>query len=310
MRYVRHIVEDLPDAALTAVCRQHPERGFAYAGATSVTLYGDARSLIADPNVKAVVVVTPPIYSREISGWAIQAGKPLLIEKPLATSAEDARAIVAAARQGGIPLMTAQTFRFDSTIVEMKQRRHLIGRSERLKLTSHIEMRNPGPGHAEGYGKRGAVLEIGIHLLDLVRFLTEEEVQDVRCTMQPIPPAWPEVVASAQLTTSGGTVCEIDIARVPEGRVGLVEWVGSRGRLDGDWIRGQLRWTNGTQVEEHKVASSHTVLATLAAFLSAISAHAPMPITGEDGARAVEIAEACYRSAQTGGQPIELSERD
>jgi predicted dehydrogenase len=192
----------------------------------------------------------------------------------------------------------------------MKQRRHLIGRSERLKLTSHIEMRNPGPGHAEGYGKRGAVLEIGIHLLDLVRFLTEEEVQDVRCTMQPIPPAWPEVVASAQLTTSGGTVCEIDIARVPEGRVGLVEWVGSRGRLDGDWIRGQLRWTNGTQVEEHKVASSHTVLATLAAFLSAISAHAPMPITGEDGARAVEIAEACYRSAQTGGQPIELSERD
>jgi predicted dehydrogenase len=51
---------------------------------------------------------------------------------------------------------------------------------------------------------------------------------------------------------------------------------------------------------------SQTVLATLTAFLQAVKNNAPMPITAEDGCRAVEIAEACYRSAQAGGKAVTL----
>jgi predicted dehydrogenase len=51
-------------------------------------------------------------------------------------------------------------------------------------------------------------------------------------------------------------------------------------------------------------------LATLTTFLQAVRDGTPMPITGEDGCRAVEIAEACYRSAQAGGEPVLVEYRD
>ncbi|MBM4127898.1 MAG: Gfo/Idh/MocA family oxidoreductase [Nitrospira sp.] len=306
MRYARHLLDDVPTAALKAVCRRRPEEGFDLPGAESIAVYGEARALINDPSVDAVIAVTPPVFSRDICGLAVQARKPVLIEKPLAASAGDARAMMAAAREAGIPIMTAQTLRFDATIQELHKRRHLIGRSERLLLTSHIETRHTAPGHADGYGHRGALIEIGIHLLDAVRFLTGEEVQDVRCTMNQSPPAAPETVVTAHLVTQGGTVCMLDIARLPGERVGLVEWIGSQGRLQADWPRRRLRLTGGTgeMREEVECPPSQTILATLTAFLQAIEHGTPMPITGEDGCRAVEIAEACYHSAQAGGASV------
>jgi predicted dehydrogenase len=309
LRYARHILQDLPAASLKAVCRRHPGQGLDLPGAESVMVYGQAQALIDDPSVEAVIVVTPPVFTREICRLAVQARKPLLIEKPLAASAADAEVMVSQARQAGVPLMTAQTLRFDSTIQELRRRGPEIGRSERLLLTSHIEMRKTAPGHADGYGKRGALLEIGVHMLDLIRFLTGEEVRDVRCTMDRLPPTAPETVVAAEVTTHGGMICVLDIARVPEGRVGLAEWTGSQGRLQADWISRRLRWTGGADSREWELPLSQTVLATLTAFLQAVEHRAPMPITGEDGLRAVEIAEACYRSAEAGGVSVALPYR-
>jgi len=307
IRYARHILQDLPFASLRAVCRQHPHQGLDLPGAESVKVYGQARSLIHDPSVEVVIAVTPPVFSPEICRLAVQARKPLLVEKPLATSAADARAMVSAAWQAGVPLMTAQTLRFDATIQEMHRYRPYIGRSERLLLTSHIEARETDPRHTEGYGKRGALLEIGVHLLDLVRFLTGEEVREVCCTMNRLPPTAPETVVSARLTTQGGTVCIIDTARLPGERVGLAEWIGSEGRLLADWPHRRFCAVNGRdEHEEREFPQSQTVLATLVAFLQAVENRSPMPITGDDGYRAVEIAEACYRSAQAKGKPVAL----
>ena len=306
MRYARHIVQDIPTASLRAVCRQHPEQGFDLPGASSVNVYKEPQSLIADPMVDVVIVVTPPIFSPDICRVAVQARKPLLIEKPLATTAVDARAMVVLAREAEVPLMTAQTLRFDNTIQRMRTLRHSIGRSERLDLISRIETKKRAPDHADGYGRRGAVLEIGVHILDLVRYVTGEEVSEVRCTMDVLPSAAPETSASVDLTTGGGTACRIEIARVPAGRVGRAAWSGSQGRLEADWGQGRLRCCDETGTKNLDLPPAQTVLATLTAFLQAVINNSPMPITGEDGCRAVEIAEACYRSAQAGGQSITL----
>ena len=60
----------------------------------------------------------------------------------------------------------------------------------------------------------------------------------------------------------------------------------------------------GAETTHADFPQSLTVLYTLSAFLQSVSDGTPMPITGEDGCRAVEIAEACYQSAQAGGTPI------
>lgn len=307
IRYARHIVEDLPDATLAAVCRRRPEQRLDLPGLDRLCVYGDPGSLIRDPAVHAVAVVVPPIHVRAICLEAFRAGKPLLIEKPLAASLEDARAIVQAAGEAGVPLMTAQTLRFDPVIRELASRRASIKLSEQLLLTCHIDTPGRGADHAAGYGGRGALVEFGVHLFDAVRHVTGEEVRDVRCTMEPMPPHAPERAASVRLTTTGPTDCRIEIARVPTGRIGRAEWIGSEERVTADWVsrRMELRSSDG-RTRQWTIPQSPTVLAALTAFLEAVRHRTPMPITGEDGCRAVEIAEACYRSAAGGGTSVTL----
>jgi predicted dehydrogenase len=149
--------------------------------------------------------------------------------------------------------------------------------------------------HAEGYGRRGALLEFGVHLLDLIRLLTGEEIHTVQCLLDRIPPAHPETLAKVNLRTMSGMPCIIEVARVAAERVGQAEWMGSDGRLAADWAHRHMRFTDSaSRSEEWSVPQSLTVLTTLREFIHALQRKTPMPITGEDGCRAVEIAEACY----------------
>jgi predicted dehydrogenase len=99
----------------------------------------------------------------------------------------------------------------------------------------------------------------------------------------------------------------MEVRRVPAGRIGLAEVIGSEGRLSADWVRRCLRFQPGTgSGQEWNLPPAPTVLATLTAFLEALADGRSMPVTGEDGCRAVELAEACYRSAEAGGRPVTL----
>ncbi len=298
-RYVQYLLQDLPEATLAAICRRRVEE---HSLTANIPLYGDYRAMIADPRVQAVVVVTPPSLCREICLAAIQAGKPVLVEKPLATSGADARAMVEAAERRAVLLMTAQTLRFDPAIVLMKEQIRTIGLLRSARLTCHIETKaNVSMGEG-GPLPLGALLELGIHLLDLVRFLTGEEIQEVRCTMTPLPSQAPETAVAAVLRTSSGVTCELDIARVESARVGRAEWTGTEGTITADWPgRRVVRTSSEGAIQEWMVEPRPTVLVTLQAFVHAIRTNRPPPITGLDGCRAVETADACYRSAELGG---------
>jgi predicted dehydrogenase len=97
MRYVRHLSEAPMGARLAAVCRRDAEQGRAVASRHGAKYFQDFEDLIACPDVGAVVVVTPPSCYLPICLAAARAGKPLLVEKPLACTATDAREIVRAA---------------------------------------------------------------------------------------------------------------------------------------------------------------------------------------------------------------------
>ena len=211
-----------------------------------------------------------------------------------------------AAASAGVLLMTAQTLRFDAAVLALKASLSDAGAPRHLSLTSRIPIKPRDPTHAAGYGHRGALLEVGVHLLDLVRFLTGEEVTLVRCQTDHLPPT-PETLATATLRTASGLPCLLEVARTAAGRTGRAEWLGARGLLTADWSDSTLTTvTTESSPLTRPVPPVPTVLSTLTAFLTAIRTSAPPPITGEDGFRAVELAEACYRSAAAAGQPVSL----
>ena len=307
-RYIHHLLHDLPEVSLAAVCRKRTGEGLPSLSTTEIPVYGDYRALIADPRVEAVVVVTPPSLCPEICFEAAKAKKPILIEKPLASTGSEARAMVRAAEEGGQLLMTAQTLRFDSTILLLKERLPEIGPLRYATFTSRIETKTGAEVRPSIPGRRGVLLEFGVHLLDLVPFLIGEDVVAVRCELDRLPSMAPEMMAIVQAHTVSGLRCVMDIARVGAGRVARAEWVGSQGQMAADWFHHRVTGVIGDSAPfEWAVQPQQTILATLRAFIHAIETKTPPPVSGRDGCRAVEVIDACYRSAELGGTSVSVS---
>jgi len=79
-RYATHLLDDsIPRARLTAICRRNRAEGASFADRHALRFHEDYRALIADPAVHAIVVVTPPALTPQISLEAVRARKAMLI---------------------------------------------------------------------------------------------------------------------------------------------------------------------------------------------------------------------------------------
>ncbi len=305
-RYVTHLLEGVPGCHLAAVSRRDEGAGRAFAERHGVPFCADWRELVTRPEVEAVVVVTPPGLNRDICLAAARAGKPLLIEKPLARTVAEGREMVDRARAAGVVLMTAQTLRFTPVLERLKASLPLIAPLEYLCLTMRAE-RPPHPwldDPAQAGG--GVLLEIGIHLLDLIRYLTGEEAVEAGGEMIRRHTTHVEDLAQARFRLASGLPCHVEVSRVSGGRLCRAEAVGRTGQLLADVDRNLLTRIEGRAiVEAESVPDRPTVVTALEAFARSLLTGAPVPVSGEDGLRAVAMAEACYRAARE-GRPVPL----
>lgn len=303
-RYARHLVEGIPGCRLTAVSRRDAAAGQAFAVRHGVAFVRDWRDLIRRPDVTAVLVVTPPALNREVCLAAAHSGKSLLIEKPLALTAAEAGEMVKVTRAAGVQLMTAQTLRFTPVLRRLRERLPLIGALDYLTLTMRAE-RPPhkwldDPAQAGG----GVLIEIGIHLLDLIRYLTGEEAVEVSAELARRHTGRVEDMAWARILLASGVRCLLEVSRVSGGRLVRVEAVGQAGQLIAEVDRSILSRIEGRSlVETDAVPDRPTIVTVLEEFARSLSTGAPVPVSGEDGFRAVAMAESGYRSARE-GRPV------
>jgi predicted dehydrogenase len=157
----------------------------------------------------------------------------------------------------------------------------------------------------------GAILNTGIHLFDLLRFLSGDEVRHVYCETARIfyEELEDSCVATMRLRHSK-IQCVLDVARYAGGRSGRIELVGETGQLMGDFDHGYAMIIRGRRATPLDLAPpAHTVISTLKAFVQALRYDEEPPISAVDGYRAVEIAEACYESASA-KEPVEIEADD
>ena len=303
-RYARHLLDGIPGCHLAAVSRRDAVAGQAFADRHGIMFLENWRDLVVRPEVSAVLVVTPPVLNREICLSAAGAGKSLLIEKPLALTAADAEVMIQAVRAAGVRLMTAHTLRFTPVLRRLRERLPDVGTLDCLTLTMRAE-RPPhewlgDPALAGG----GVLIEIGVHLLDLIRYLTGEEVVEVSAGLTRRHTSRVEDMAHAWFVLTSGCRCCVEVSRVSGGRLCRVEAVGRAGQLIADVDRGMLSRIEGRNVVETDVIPDQpTIVMVLEEFARSLAAGTPVPVSGEDGLRAVAMVEACYRSARE-GRPI------
>jgi UDP-N-acetylglucosamine 3-dehydrogenase len=140
-------------------------------------MYRDARELCARNDIEAVSVVTPETLHLEPVLAAVQAKKHVLLEKPIATTLDDARRIIDAAAKGGLHLMVGHILRFETNYGSIRRE---IQDGNLGRIISIHARRNRPKKLYPAYSRTHGILENSIHDIDLCLWYTQDRVRNVR----------------------------------------------------------------------------------------------------------------------------------
>ena len=298
-RYAMHVARDVPGLVLRALSRRDLVRGGAQAAELGARFHADWRELVADPAVDAVVAVVPPTLHRAIAEAVATARKALLIEKPLATTAADAIAIRRTLVGAGIPCLMAHTLRWNAVARAVRNLLPSLGPLRALALNQRFEVSTLDWLDRPEIAGGGIILHTGVHTFDLVRFLTGREVVRVRCRTSRVATKRTEDNFAAVFDLDGSdAIVTASGCRATAGRSGLIDLAAAEGQLVADHqlhFAYRVRGLERTPVD--LPAPTYTVRDALGSFASLLTSGVEPPASLADGVRAVQIAEACYRSA-------------
>lgn len=228
-------------SALVAVMRRDAAKAEDYARRHGVPRwYADADALIADPEVDAVYVATPPSTHASLAIRALRAGKPVYVEKPMARDAAECTAMLEASRQAGQPLFVAYYRRALPRFLKVREllADGAIGEPRRVQVQLHrtLDPRYADPAERPWRVRPelsggGLFVDLGSHTLDLLDFLLGP-VEDVAGEARSVSGAYPaEDTVQARFTFPGGVDGVGDWCFCSDARRDRVEIQGSHGRL-------------------------------------------------------------------------------
>jgi len=178
-RYARFI-HDIEGLRVAGICDVDPRRAEETSAEFNAIAYADPEALANASDVDAVLICTPEDRHLEPALAAIAAGKPLLIEKPIAHSVEAAQAIANAAEQKGTPLLVAHLLRFEPRWVAARQRLDAGAIGEVVSITT----RRIGNILDQQIlrGRTTIPLYYGVHDLDVMRWYAGAEARTITAT--------------------------------------------------------------------------------------------------------------------------------
>ncbi|MFC7621531.1 Gfo/Idh/MocA family protein [Microlunatus sp. GCM10028923] len=254
------------------------------------------------PEVDAVSVTLPDDLHVEAATLALTAGKYVLVEKPLATTAVGCEAILAAQPLPG-RLMVGHLLRFDERLRELKRRIDAgeLGRLRYLRI-HRVNTRST----ADRIAARASVTAfLGVHDLDLLLWLTGQELQSASAAGRRVFGSYSDVTV-ATLDLADGTLALLEnhwLLHPASARSCLagVQVFGDEGsalidlstdelelitETEGRSVRVDTRnWTHDPQI------SGGSLRRELASFVNAVVTGSPVEVSGEDGLRAVRAVE-------------------
>lgn len=280
-------------------------------------VYTDLGALLADPRVQAVDICTPHPAHAEPTIAAAEAGKHVLVEKPIATTLADGRRMVAAARAAGLVLCVNEQLRVQEPVIRAREMiaagevgTVAVARAHRIGYLGGVWMAS-GWRHDASKAGGGMLLDQGPHYFNMLRTLVGPvagEVTHVAARATTVREDWrAEDTAVVILQFESGLLAEALYCwatRTPElGAVGSV--YGARGSLDvmpadAGLVLHRPDLPGGRRVIIEADGYDSGVRVSVEDFLRAVRGERAASATGEEGLRDLAVIVACYHSLKSG----------
>jgi predicted dehydrogenase len=307
----------IPGVEMIGIADDDAARGQKYAAQFNTHLFPSYEALLAE-KPDGVLVCSENANHRRLVEMAAQAGAHVLCEKPLATTREDAQAIIAACRKAGVRLMTAFPMRFSAPLIQLKARLDAgdLGQIYCLNTTNQGEV---PIGHRAWFVDKelaggGAMMDHIVHLADIFNWLFGRDL--------------------ASVYAQSNHIIQADKVDVETGGLVMLQYAdGMFATIDSSWSKplnyptwGGLTmelisqcgltvidaFSQNLNVFQQEPASNYWAYwgsdmnqAMIEEFVAAIREERETAVTGEDGLFALEVVLAAYESAQI-NQPVKL----
>jgi predicted dehydrogenase len=325
------ILRAVPDFEIVAAADAAPALVETFAKDFGVRPYTDWREMIEREKLDLAVLFLPHADCPEAAAACAERGAHLLVEKPMAADSGGVRRIIEAARKAGKLLTSPYVWRYHPVCRQMKRfigegaLGRIVGCEGRCaagRLERYIDG-NAGWMLQKARSGGGPMYNLGVHWIDLYRWLLADEVAEVAGKNVKINQQYDiEDNSFALLTFRRGTVVALDISyTVPDsypfgrdlylglrGTGGVLSWApsfeGVKERLfmcsdSGEFASAPRRHID-FELQSHPGYTGILGVQFLKDLAASIRSGSAPAITGEDGLRALEVVEAVYQSAETG----------
>jgi len=260
--------------------------------------FASVEELAAHPDVDAVFIVSANATHRGETVAAARAGKHVIVEKPMAMNVREAEEMIAACARHNVLLMVGHMIRFSPLVHRMREivRSGVLGQlvSARAdfiydgRLSQRRWLRDPDVAGG------GPVVDVGVHCLDTLRFVLDDEVQTVRAVLDPAPTARrTEESAQLALQFTRGTIGSIFCSYAAPVRRKEIDILGMDGRMTADdftvgGITTNLRIdmsrdSSPAEPKEEIFEIPNLYVEEIGHFVDAIRTGAPLQTPGENG---------------------------
>lgn len=276
-----------------------------------IATYGSIEELLASSDAEVVVIVTPHNTHAELGLKALNAGKHVVLEKPMCITADEATAMIEAAKKARVTLTTFHNRRHDGDFMAIKEviEKGLIGE------VFHIEAASGGYGHPRHQWRSskeisgGCMYDWGAHFVDWILNLIPEKMASVTGFFH--KRVWHDVTnedhTQAIIRFKSGATADLQISSIA--RIGKPKWriLGTKGaildhgggsfklatQVDGIPVEGEVKHKESTWPEYYENLAAHLLDG------------APLEVTPESSRRVIAVIETAEKSAKSGtAEPV------
>ena len=300
------ILRDVPGLAMQGFYEANAERAATVAGELGLVAYPSFEALLADVQAVSIVVPTPSHFA--VARQALEAGKHVLIEKPITATLDEADALLAIAERNGCIVQIGHIERFN---------RAVRGAMPHVDHPLFLDSDRLAPFNPRG-SDVAVVLDLMIHDIDLLLTLTGAKVRETSAAG--IPVLTPSIdIANARLTFENGAVATITASRVSKDRMRKLRIFQRNGYLSLDLATGSgelyrmrsdvdlvqlARTAQPLEAFVERVAleapEGEPLRLELESFAAALRGEAPVTVTGEAGRDALAVALRIVRDIDRG----------
>jgi len=289
------VLSELPDVEIVAACDMDEDRVALVAEKYGVGKYTDSRTMYKKEDLDAVTLC---VWSTKLSQEALKAlnaRKHVLVEKPMARSAKEAERVLTIAKEKKLHLAVGFIERFNPAVEHLKEaiEEGKIGNA----VSATVKRVSKWP---QRIGDVGVVKDTAIHDIDIVRHIFNEDPLAVYARAGNLRHERFEDYAQIMLTFSGGKSAFLEANWLTPYKIRKLTVTGSEAIISLDYISQEMTIETSGQTLTPRYEWEEPLKIELRHFVECVAGNKELLVSGTDGLKALQIAEAALRSAKSG----------